>query len=163
MEKIVFFTSFACGSGAYSTWLNKPLSNLYNVDIILVCVYTLLLPICCICTRIEGMWYLAYCSSGGQTGIELSWFTFYTAFLISGADARRILFRHFRFPPLYLKINKICTSNCNFFEKDVQNDSTLRYMEVANLQQACHGKQCQISRDPSRPKTWVCRRCLINS
>lgn len=98
-----------------------------------------------------------------KTGIELSWFTFYTAFLISGADARRILFRYFRFPPLYLKINKICTSNCNFFEKDVQNDSTLRYMEVANLQQACHGKQCQISRDPSRPKTWVCRRCLINS
>lgn len=127
--------------------------------------YTLLLPICCIslCTRIEGMWYRAYCSSGGQTGIELSWFTFYTAFLISGADARRILFRYFRFPPLYLKINKICTSNCNFFEKDVQNDSTLRYMEVANLQQACHGEQCQISRDPSRPKTWVCRRCLINS
>lgn len=82
---------------------------------------------------------------------------------ISGADARKTRFCHFRFPPLYLKINKIVTSNCNFFEKDVQTDSTLRYMEVPNLKQACHWKQRQISRDSSGPKTWGCRRCFIKS
>lgn len=132
------------------------------ISLLYVYIYPLLLPICCMFVNWGGIVHVHY-SSGGQTGIELSWFTFYTAFEISGADARKTRFRHFRFPPLYLKINKIFTSNYNFFEKDVQTDSTLRYMEVPNLKQACHWKQRQISRDSSGPKTWGCRRCFIKS
>lgn len=86
------------------------------ISLLYVYIYPLLLPICCMFVNWGGIVHVHY-SSGGQTGIELSWFTFYTALKYPVQMLVRLGFATFGFHLSILKSTKLSLRTVIFSRK----------------------------------------------